>query len=140
MDVGLCQGIPFLLWSGAGFDAFVTHHLEPRSRWQKQFAIPQYLANVAWYARTWSAMNLQIWADGEKVTGTYILALVTNVHLYAGGLAEISPGARIDDGLMDLWLFEGDSIGEMVHHMVDIAYGKHLDSEKARRLFSKNEL
>ena len=134
IDVGLCQGIPFLLWSGAGFDAFVTHHLEPRSRWQKQFAIPQYLANVAWYARNWSAMNLQIWADGEKITGTYILALATNVHLYAGGLAEISPGARIDDGLMDLWLFAGESMLEIAQHMVDLAIGKHLDSENTRRI------
>jgi diacylglycerol kinase (ATP) len=134
MDVGLCQGIPFLLWSGAGFDAFVVHHIEPRSRLEKHFAAPQYLANVAWYARNWSGMNLEIWADGEKVTGTYILALVTNVHLYAGGLAEISPGARIDDGLMDLWLFVGDSMIEILQHMYDLASGKHLDSEKTRRI------
>lgn len=138
MDIGLCQGIPFLLWAGAGFDAFVTHHLEPRSRWQKQFAVPQYLANVAWYARSWEAMNLQIWADGEKVTGTFILALVTNVHLYAGGLAEISPGARIDDGLMDLWLFAGETMIDMAQHMVNLASGKHLDSEKTRQIVCRD--
>ena len=79
-------------------------------------------------------MNLQIWADGEKVTGTYILALVTNVHLYAGGLAEISPGAMIDDGLMDLWLFAGESILEIAQHMVDVASGRHIDSENTRRI------
>ena len=125
MDVGICQGIPFLMWGGAGFDAFIVHHLEPRSRWQKQFAIPQYLANMAWYVRNWSAMNLQIWVDGEKVTGTFIVALVTNVHLYAGGLAEISPGARLDDGFMDLWLFSGESLVEIAQHMYDLASGKH---------------
>jgi diacylglycerol kinase (ATP) len=79
-------------------------------------------------------MNLQIWADGEKITGTYIIALVTNVHLYAGGLAEISPGARVDDGLMDLWLFEGESMVEIAQHMVDLASGKHLDSKKTRQI------
>jgi YegS/Rv2252/BmrU family lipid kinase len=134
MDVGICQGIPFLMWGGAGFDAFIVHHLEPRSRWEKQFAIPQYLANMAWYARNWSAMNLQIWVDGEKVTGTYILALVTNVHLYAGGLAEISPGARLDDGTMDLWLFSGESLVEIAQHMYELASGKHVDSENTRRI------
>jgi diacylglycerol kinase (ATP) len=134
MDLGLCQGIPFLLWAGAGFDGFIVHHLEPRTRLEKQFAIPYYLSNAAWYARNWKGMNLQVWADGEKVTGTFILSVVTNVHLYAGGLAEISPGARIDDGVMDLWLFSGDSLVDIVQHMFDLAKGKHIDSDKARRI------
>jgi YegS/Rv2252/BmrU family lipid kinase len=130
MDVGVCQGIPFLLWAGLGFDAFIVHHLEPRSRWQKQIATPHYAANAAWYARTWSGMDLNIWADGEKVSGIYVVALVTNVHLYAGGLAEISPKARIDDGSMDLWLFAGDTLMETLQHMFDLASGKHFSSEK----------
>lgn len=131
MDVGICQGVPFLLWSGVGLDAFVIHHLEPRSRWQKQFPSTFYAANVAWYARSWTGMNLKIWVDGEEVTGTYIIALVTNIHLYAGGIAEISPHAIIDDGKMDLWLFAGDTILETIQHMVDMASGKHMDSDKA---------
>jgi len=130
MDVGVCQGIPFLLWAGVGFDAFIVHHLEPRSRWQKQIATPHYAANVAWYARNWSGMDINIWADGEIVSGTYVLALVTNIHLYAGGLAEISPKARIDDGSMDLWLFAGDTLLETLQHMFDVASGKHFSSEK----------
>src|SRR3972149_7161056 len=30
-DVGLCNQVPFLLWAGVGLDAFVVHHIEPRS-------------------------------------------------------------------------------------------------------------
>jgi diacylglycerol kinase family enzyme len=130
VDLGLCQNNPFLLWAGVGFDAFLVHHLEPRSRLQKQFPVPQYMANLAWYAATWSGMNIQLWADGVTVSGTYVLALVTNVRLYAGGMAEISPGARIDDGSMDLWLFSGDSMLEILQHVVDLASGKHLTSKK----------
>jgi len=130
MDVGICQGIPFLLWSGAGFDAFVVHHLEPRSRWQKQFPATQYAAHVAWYARSWSGMNLKIWVDGEKISGTFIVVLVSNIHLYAGGKAELSPSARIDDGKMDLWLFTGDTMQETLQHVFDLAAGRHIDSEK----------
>ena len=129
MDVGICQGIPFLMWSGAGFDAFVVHHLEPRSRWQKQFPSAQYAATVAWYARSWSGMNLKIWVDGERIDGTYIVVLVTNIHLYAGGIAEVSPKAMIDDGKMDLWLFSGDTIQETLQHIFDLAAGRHIDSD-----------
>lgn len=130
MDVGICQGIPFLLWSGAGFDAFVVHHLEPRTRWQKQFPATQYAANVAWFARTFSGMDLNIWIDGERIQGTYLLALTTNIHLYAGGMAELSPSAKLDDGRMDLWLFSGDSMLETLQHLFDLAAGKHVDSDK----------
>ncbi len=129
MDVGICQGIPFLMWSGAGFDAFVVHQLEPRSRWQKQFPSAQYAATVAWYARSWSGMELKIWVDGERIEGTYLVVLVTNIHLYAGGIAEISPTAVIDDGKMDLWLFSGDTIQETLQHMFDLAAGRHIDSD-----------
>lgn len=130
MDVGICQGIPFLLWGGAGFDAFVVHHLEPRTRLQKQFPTTQYAANLAWFARTWSGMDLDIWVDGDKLEGTFIVALATNIHLYAGGLAEISPSAKLDDGRMDLWLFSGDSMLETLQHVFDLAAGRHMDSEK----------
>jgi YegS/Rv2252/BmrU family lipid kinase len=130
MDVGICQGIPFLLWGGVGFDAFVVHHLEPRTRLQKQFATTQYAANVAWFARTFSGMELDIKVDGDKLEGTFIVALATNIHLYAGGLAEISPSAKLDDGRMDLWLFSGDSMLETLQHMFDLASGRHLDSDK----------
>jgi YegS/Rv2252/BmrU family lipid kinase len=134
MDLGICQGIPFLLWAGAGLDGFLVHHLEPRTRLEKNFAFPHYLSNLAWYAWDWPGMNIQVWTDGKKVTGTYILALVTNVHLYAGGLAEISPEARIDDGSMDLWLFAGESMVEIMQHIFDLATGKHIESEKTRRI------
>lgn len=139
MDVGICQGIPFLLWSGAGFDAFVVHHLEPRSRWQKQFPSTQYAATVAWYARSWSGMDLKIWVDGEKISGTYIVVLVTNIHLYAGGIAELSPKAKIDDGKMDLWLFSGDTMQETLQHIFDLASGRHINSEKTS-YFSCDEI
>ena len=134
MDVGICQDVPFLLWSGAGFDAFVVHHLEPRTRWQKQFPATQYAVNVAWFARNWSGMDLNIRVDGENMEGTFILALVTNIHLYAGGMAEISPSAVLDDGRMDLWLFSGDSLLETLQHLFDLASGKHIDSEKTTQI------
>jgi diacylglycerol kinase family enzyme len=134
MDVGTCQGIPFLLWGGAGFDAFVVHHLEPRNRWQKQFPSTQYAANVAWFSRTFAGMDLKLKVDGEKMRGTYILALATNIHLYAGGKAEISPSAKLDDGAMDLWLFSGDSMLETLQHLFDLATGKHLDSKKTTQI------
>lgn len=134
VDVGLCMGTPFLLWAGVGLDAFVVNHIEPRTRWEKNFAIPQYAANAAWFARKWKGMELKIIVEDEVIEGTYVLAVVTNVRLYAGGMAEISPGARINDGHMDLWLFSGKTLAETLEHMWMVYSGQHFDSKKVRQL------
>ncbi len=134
VDVGLCMGTPFLLWAGVGLDAFVVNNIEPRTRWEKNFAIPQYAANAAWLARKWKGMELKITVEDEVIEGTYVLAVVSNVRLYAGGMAEISPGAKINDGKMDLWLFSGKTLAETLEHMWMVYSGQHFDSKKVRQL------
>lgn len=129
VDVGLCMGNPYLLWAGVGLDAFVVHHIEPRTRWEKNFAIPQYAANAAWLARRWKGMELEIVVEDQVIEGTYVFAVVSNVRLYAGGMAELTPGAKIDDGQMDLWLFAGKTLAEAIRHAWMVFSGEHFDSK-----------
>jgi diacylglycerol kinase (ATP) len=130
VDLGLCNSSPFLLWAGAGLDAFVVHRIEPRSRWEKHFALAHYAAVAVQQASFWGGMNLNVLADDVEVTGRYILAVVSNIHLYAGGHAEISPAACLDDGRMDLWLFAGETLFETLRHAWDLFSGRHLQSDQ----------
>ena len=134
IDIGLCNDRPFLLWAGIGLDAFVVHHIEPRSRWEKHLAIVHYVASVAWHSSFWHGMNLRVETDGQQILGHFLLALVSNVHLYAGGFANLSPDARLDDGLMDLWLFDGETLGDTVQLAWDLLGGKHVQSQRVRSL------
>lgn len=129
MDVGMCRGTPFMMWAGVGLDAFVIHNIEPRERWEKTLASVGYAASSVWHAAFWRGINLRVIVDGEEVSGHYLLAIVSNIHLYAGGMAQISPDACLDDGQMDLWLFEGDTIGNAVQHAWDLLAERHMDSE-----------
>lgn len=137
VDIGLCNQYPFLLWAGAGLDAFVVHRIEPRNRWEKHLAVLQYAATVVWHASYWHGMNLRAEADGHTLQGHFLLALVSNVHLYAGGLATLSPDARLDDGLMDLWLFEGESLADTVQLAMDLLAGRHVQSSRVQHLTFK---
>ena len=137
-DIGICADTPFLLWTSVGLDAYVIHQIEPRKRWEKYFAVPQYAANTVLRARSWEGMNLQITVEDETIHGQYLLAVVTNIHLYAGGLANLSPEARLDDGKMDLWLFSGDTLGEAIRHMLALWAGEHVKSDKVRRISFQN--
>jgi diacylglycerol kinase family enzyme len=133
VDLGLCNGMPFLLWAGVGLDAFIVHRIEPRARWMKHFAVMQYAATAVWNASFWNGMNLQIEVEGEQLGGHFLLAVVSNIHLYVGGIAHLSPDARLDDNLMDLWLFQGNTLGDAVMQFRDLISGRHLHSTQASR-------
>jgi diacylglycerol kinase family enzyme len=132
VDVGYCNDAPFLLWAGVGLDAFIVHRIEPRSRWEKHFAVAHYASIAMQEATDWVGIHLDVMTDGNLISGRYILGVVSNIHLYAGGLAEISPYACLDDGLMDLWLFAGDTLVETLRHAWNLWSGRHLESKQVQ--------
>lgn len=134
VDVGQCADTPFLMWAGVGLDAFAIHHIEPRPRGEKLFANVAYAASTAYHASLWHGINLKVTANNLHVSGHYLLALISNIHLYAGGLAQISPSALLDDGSMDLWLFEGDTLGDTIQMAWDLYAGRHVDSDRVRHI------
>jgi diacylglycerol kinase (ATP) len=134
VDIGVCGGTPFLMWAGVGLDAFAIHHIEPRPRWEKHLANVAYAASTVWHASFWRGINLKIIADNLHVSGHYLLALMSNIHLYAGGLAQVSPHALLDDGVIDLWLFEGDTLGDTIQRVWDLYAGRHVESDKVRNI------
>jgi len=134
VDVGLCNGNPFLLWAGVGLDARIVSQLEPRPRAEKYLSVPQYVAATVWNAAVWHGMDLHVWNGDQSVDGHYLLAIVTNIRRYVGGMAVLSPEAYIDDGEMDLWLMSGNSLADAFRTFIDMLGGRHLNSEQARRL------
>lgn len=134
VDVGVCNGQPFLLWAGAGLDGFIVNRIEPRQRWERNFAVMHYAASVVWHASFWHGMNLDVVVEDKRIEGHFLVAIVSNVHLYAGGIAKLSPGARLDDGLMDLWLFEGETLGDVLQLAWDLWSGSHVISDRVHRV------
>jgi diacylglycerol kinase (ATP) len=134
VDVGLCNGLPFLMWAGVGLDAMTVQKLEPRKRFEKYLSVPEYFATTVWNMSLWRGMNLRIVADDRQVDGHYLLAVASNIRHYVGGLAEISPSAALDDGEMDLWLLSGDTLADAFRHFFDMRAGRLVTSDQARRL------
>lgn len=132
VDVGQCGEHPFLLWAGVGLDAFVVHRIEPRSAFEKRFALAHYAASVVWHAAEWKGINLSIHTDGDQIEGHFLVAVISNVQLYAGGIARLSPDSCLDDGRMELWLFEGDTLGDAMQRFWDLWAGRHHNSEYVR--------
>jgi YegS/Rv2252/BmrU family lipid kinase len=134
VDAGACNQKPFLLWAGVGLDGFIVNRLEPRSRWEKHFSVVSYSTRAVRHVGFWNGMELEAVADDVQISGHYLMAVVSNIHLYAGGIAEISPNACLDDGEMDLWLFAGETVRETIQHAWNLFSGRHLQSDAARCL------
>ncbi len=132
VDVGLCNDKHFLLWSGIGLDAFIVHRIEPRKQWEKIFTIMRYAATAVWNASQWRGIDLRVIADDFQVEGRFMLAEVGNIRLYAGGFATLSPEANLDDGLMELWLFDGESLEDILRQAWSLWSGKHVNSNRVQ--------
>ena len=134
VDMGQCNEYSFMMWAGMGLDALAIRSIEPRIRLEKFFAVPEYAASTIWNASQWSGIRLQLWIDEKEIEGHYILAVANNIRRYMGGHSILSPNAHLDDGLLDLWLFQGDSLADAFRIAYELWRGHHVNSNEAQRI------
>lgn len=134
VDMGQCNEYAFMMWAGMGLDAMAIHTIEPRIRLERFFALPEYAVSTIWNASQWRGIRLRLWADGKEVEGHYILAVVNNIRRYMGGYSILSPDAYLDDGLLDLWLFRGESLTDAFRIAYELWRGEHVTSDGAQRI------
>ena len=130
MDVGVCNGRPFLFWAGFGLDGRVVDQLERnRSRFVKRWNEIYYLWTILQCSARWGGVRMQVQADDQQVEGKFMLAVAGNIQRYAGGLARLSPEAVWNDGKMELWLFGGGrkvGTGMAIRHLWNLGWGRHV--------------
>jgi diacylglycerol kinase (ATP) len=130
MDVGICNGLSFLLWAGFGLDGRVVDQLErKRTRFVKQLNEVYYALSILKFAAGWQGVRVQVKADEQEIEGRYMVAVAGNIQYYAGGLAKLSPEAAWDDGRMELWLFgsgKRGGMGSAVRHLWNLGWGRHV--------------
>ncbi|MEO6447211.1 MAG: diacylglycerol kinase family protein, partial [Gemmatimonadaceae bacterium] len=106
LDVGLVDGVHFLNCAGFGFDAEVlrrTHEV----RWLRGHAV--YLLTAARLLFSFPAVPARIdlagesgdAQDGETPLRPHLAVIVANGPRFGGGFL-IAPGARVDDGMLDV--------------------------------------
>jgi diacylglycerol kinase (ATP) len=102
VDVALVNGRASFLVTGVGFDGLVVRALDearrgPISRWS-------YVRHGLGALRGYRPPRLAVEIDGERQDGAFGLVIVSNVVHY-GGVACLSRDRRLDDGLLEAYLF-----------------------------------
>lgn len=128
VDIGLCNDKAFLLWAGAGLDAHIVNSIEPRDRWEKAFAMVHYATMALWNTLGWKGVDLVARSGSQMWEGRFLVAVACNIPAYAGGLIDLAPSAKVDDGLLDFWLLGGESLRDTLLRVAQIFMGTHVDA------------
>ena len=129
MDMGRFQaGKYWLLWTGVGVDSYVVERMEPRSKWSKRLGPLGYAVQAISIAPRFPPMQATVSVDDQQYKGTFLLVLITNCRRFAGGEVLINPGARLDDGLFEVFLFRGHGAVKTFHYLWQVWRGQHVDN------------
>ena len=105
MDVGRVNGHPFLNVAGAGFDAAVGEAFHARALRGGRRGVMNYVRIAFAMSWTYRCSGFLLEAGGHRFEGGAWLVAFVNGRQY-GGAAVIAPGARLDDGLLDIVVVE----------------------------------
>ena len=105
MDVGRINGRPFLNVGGAGFDAAVGQAFHARALRGGRRGVMNYVRIAFTMSWTYRCSGFLLEAGGHRFEGGAWLVAFVNGRQY-GGAAVIAPGARLDDGLLDVIVVE----------------------------------
>jgi diacylglycerol kinase (ATP) len=136
-DLGRANDRYFMMWAGMGLDALVTQAFE-QQRARQRGAFAYNVALTFWAARDWHGLNLILRSAGptgaREVRGHFMMATVCHTGWHGGGLFQFADDLRLDDGLMDLWAFEGSSYAEGLALAARVLVGRHAGHPKVHRL------
>ncbi len=120
IDVGTINGRPFVLMVSAGIDAYAVHRLDAGI---KRYAgkLAYILAALASVLR-FRARRIRVSLLGKRVSDRGYLAVVSNSRFY-GGRFRVTPGARIDDGELNVLLFKKRSLPDVLRLLLAVLTG-----------------
>lgn len=114
----------FLFWAGVGLDAAIQRVIEQEGKPAKR--------RFGQWAYVWAALKpvlkfrgvrATVTIDGKRVRGRVAFVVVTNIQMYAS--VQLTPDARLNDGWLDICVFEGLGWLDAIRHIGQLAFRRH---------------
>jgi len=115
MDVGRVNGQPFLNVAGAGFDAAVGEEFHAQALRGGRRGVMSYVRIALAMSWSYRCGGFALEAGEHRFEGEAFLVAFVNGRQYGGG-AVIAPGARLDDGLLDVIVVQRAAPLEILAH------------------------
>jgi diacylglycerol kinase (ATP) len=112
MDVGMVNGRPFLNVAGAGFDAAIGAEFHAHGRRGGRRGVLTYVRLSLLRSLSYRSDTFSLEAGEHRYEGRAFIVAFVNGRQYGGG-AILAPTARLDDGLLDVVVFEDAPLHEI---------------------------
>ena len=129
IDLGYINGRYFSMMASCGYDAYAISRTSLKV---KKF--------IRRYAYLWAGIKdflgyipteIDLVLDNGKVVEKGTLVVIGNTHFY-GGTHQMTPFAEIDDGFLDLIVFQGKTQIGLVHFALNMISGQHLNMRNVK--------
>jgi len=137
VDVGVANQRYFICWAGLGLDAEIAAYMEPRPRYVKRLRTLPYIIAGFTVASAFRGVRSNIVIEGRAFHTRTIMALASNIQLYAA-FFNIAPQARMDDGLLDIFVFKGLGFSYALRHLMHLFSGRYLRDPKVMHALARN--
>ena len=121
IDLGKAGNRYFALYSGIGLDAALAHQVEPHREIRRSLGNLTYLIAAVTLGLSLRGTRITIIIDGQVTRQRVLLLLVTNVPVY--GPIYFAPQAKLDDGMLDVYLFKGENALDILSHAIKMTVG-----------------
>ena len=121
-DLGLAGERYFLLMCGIGFDASVVKRERPRLK--QRLGSASYVVMGMREVVRFKPEHTRLKLDGVEHEAELYWALLSNTRSY-GGVVDIARDAKVDDGLLDAYVFEGRGVLRVASTAARVIAGRH---------------
>ncbi|MFA4837499.1 MAG: diacylglycerol kinase family protein, partial [Dehalococcoidia bacterium] len=123
VDVGEIDGRYFLMWVGIGLDAEILGKIS--SNRKRRSGSLAYVIPALWTLRRYPSTDVWLDLDGKAIHCRSSLIVVSNIQLY-GAVFTLGAKARVNDGKLDVCIFEGEGFFTSLRHFLKVLLGQHL--------------
>ena len=137
VDVGIVNDRRFVCWAGLGLDAEIAAQMEPRPRHLKRLRTLPYIITGFVVASEFRGVRSHYVIEERAFRTRTLIAVARNIQLYAA-FFQIAPRARMDDGLLDIFVFKGLGFSYSLKYALQSISGRHLQSPDVMHALASN--
>ncbi|TFG73788.1 MAG: diacylglycerol kinase family lipid kinase [Anaerolineales bacterium] len=137
VDAGVINDRHFICWAGLGLDAEIAAQLEPRPRYAKRFRTLPYIVAGFIIASDFRGVRSHVLISDRNIRTRALMVVASNIQLYAS-FFNIAPQAKMDDGLLDIFVFKGLGFSYALRHLFSFFGGRHLQSSEVLHALARD--
>jgi diacylglycerol kinase family enzyme len=122
IELGDGQQRYFFMWCGVGLDAAISQEVSTEDT--RRLGIAAWVIAGVMVGLNYMGTRGTVLVDNRNGRQRVLWAVISNGQLY-GRFWRISPDAKMDDGMLDLTVFEGYGVLSTVRHVAGIAFGQY---------------